>query len=53
MFRQMDAGYECGKKKYKVNDPISMDYLKVFGKNQDQLDSLIPTVFVFSRNIGL
>ena len=29
-----------------------MDDLKLFGKSEDQIDSLIQTVFMFSEDIG-
>ena len=30
-----------------------MDGLKLFGKSEDQIDSLIQTVFIFSEDIGM
>ena len=30
-----------------------MDYLKLFGKSDDQIDSLVKTVFTFSEDIGI
>ena len=30
-----------------------MDDLKLFGKSEDQIDSLIQTVFIFSEDIGM
>ena len=30
-----------------------MDDLKLFGKSEDQIDSLVQTVFIFSEDIGM
>ena len=37
----------------KVNHLLFMDDLKVFGKNEKKIDSLIRTVEVFSCDIGM
>ena len=35
-----------------VNKCIIIDDLKLFGKSDDQIDSLVQTVFTFSEDIG-
>ena len=53
LLRKMKASYEWGKKEFKVNHLLFMDDLKLFGKNEDQIDSLVQTVFLFSEDIGM
>ena len=47
----MRTGYILGS--FKVNHLLFMDDLKVFGKNEMGIDSLIKTVEVFSCDIGM
>jgi len=51
ILRKMRAGYVLGN--VKVNHLLFMDDLKVFGKNEKEIDSLVKTVEVFSCNIGM
>ena len=51
ILRNMRAGYMLGN--VKVNHLLFMDDLKVFGKNEKEIDSLIKTVEVFSCDIGM
>ena len=44
ILRKMSAVYEWGKKEFKINHLLFMDDLKLFGKNKDQIDSLVQTV---------
>ena len=30
-----------------------MDYIKLFGKSEEQIDSLVQIVFTFSKDIGI
>ena len=48
---KIKASYEWGRKEFKLNHLLFMDDLKLFGKSDDQIDSLIQTVFTFSEKI--
>lgn len=41
------------KKDYKLNHLLYMDDLKVFAKSEEQIDTLVRTVHVFSTDIGM
>ena len=51
ILRHMGAGYMLGS--VKVNHLLFMDDLKVLGKNEKEIDSLIKTVEVLSCDIGM
>ena len=51
--RKVKASYEWGRKEFKPNHLFFMDDLKLFGKSDDQIDSLVQTVFTFSEDIGM
>ena len=51
ILRHMRAGYMLDN--VKINRLLFMDDLKVFGKNEKEIDSLIKTVEVFSSDIGM
>ena len=53
VLRKVTACYEWGKKEYKINHLFFMDDLKLFGKNEDQIDSLVNTVNICSGDIGM
>ena len=53
LLRKVKASYEWGRKEFKFNSPLFMDDLKLFGKGNDQIDSLVQTVFTFSEDIGM
>ena len=53
LLRKVKTSYEWGRKEFKLNHFLFMDDLKLFGKSQDQIDSLIQTVFIFSEDIGM
>ena len=53
VLRKVNACYEWGKKEYKLNHLLFMDDLKLFGKNEEQIDSLVNTVHIFSTDIGM
>ena len=50
--RKVKASFERGRKEFKLNHLFFMDDLKLFGKRNDQIDSLVQTVFIFSEDIG-
>ena len=53
VLRKVNACYEWEKKEYKLNHLLFMDDLKLFGKNEEQIDSLVSTVHIFSTDIGM
>ncbi|XP_063956544.1 uncharacterized protein LOC135154347 [Lytechinus pictus] len=52
VLRRSRLGYEF-KSKAKINHLLYMDDLKLFGKTQSDLESLINTVRIFSEDIGM
>ena len=53
VLRKVSACYEWEKREYKLNHLLFMDDLKLFGKNAEQIDSLVSTVHIFSTDIGM
>ena len=53
LLRKVKPSYEWGKKEFKLNHLLFMDDLKFFGKSDDQIDSLVQTVFTLSEDIGM
>ena len=53
LLRKAKASYEWGGKEFRLNHLLFMDDLKLFGKSNDQIDSLVQTVFTFSEDIGM
>ena len=51
--RKVNASYEWGKKEYKLNHLLFMDDLKLFSKSEEQMDTIVRTVHVFSTDTGL
>ena len=46
-------GYEFAKNGEKINHLLYMDDLKLYAKNEKELDSLVQTVRLFSKDIGM
>ena len=53
VLRQMKVGYDLGNRKGLINHLLFMDDLKLYGKNEKQVDTLVNTVRVFSKDIGM
>ena len=53
LIRKVKASYEWARNKFKISYLLLVDDLKLFGKSDDQIDSLVQTVFIFSENIGM
>ena len=53
LVRQTKAWYELKKGGKKINHLLFMDDLKLFAKNEDQMDSLVNTVRIFSEDIKM
>ena len=47
------AGYKLSRSKEKENRLIYIDDIKLFAKNEKELDTLIDTVRIYSRDIGM
>ena len=47
--RQTKISYELKKRGKKINDLLFMNDLKLFAKNEDQIDNLVNTVRIFFR----
>ena len=53
VLRTVKAGYEWGKKEFGLNHLLFMDDLKLYGKSEEQIDSLVRTVHILSTDIGM
>ena len=53
VLREMKAGYEFKDGGGKINHLLYMDDLKLFGKSKAQIESLVDTVQLVSRDIGM
>ena len=53
VLRRVKAGYSLGKERLSVNHLLFMDDLKLYGKNANQVDTLVNTVRIFSEDIGM
>ncbi|CAB4018161.1 Hypothetical predicted protein, partial [Paramuricea clavata] len=53
ILRKEKVGYEFPGKELKINHLLFMDDLKMFGKNKQQIDSLVKTVNIVSKGIGM
>ena len=53
VLRQTKISHELEKGGKKINHLLFMDDLKLFAKNEDQIDSLVNTVKIFSEDIKM
>ena len=53
ILKKVNACYKWGKKEYKLNHLLFMDDLKLYAKNEEQTNTLVRTVHVFSTDIGM
>ena len=53
IFRKCTAGYRLSRSQEKVNHLMYMDDIKLFAKNEKELKTLIHTVRIYSRGIGM
>ena len=53
VLRKLKFHYEFGDKKTRINHLLFMDCLKLFAKSNDQIDSLVNTVYIISEDIGM
>ena len=50
---KVNACYKWGKKEYKLNHLLFIDDLKMYAKSEEQTNTLVRTVYVFSTDIGM
>ena len=53
IYKKVNACYKWGKKEYKLNHLLFMDDLKLYAKSEEQKNTLVRTVYVFSADIGM
>ena len=53
ILKQVNACYKWRKKEYKLNHLSFTDDLKLYGKSEEQTNTLVRTVYVFSTVIGM
>ena len=53
ILKKVNACYKWGKKEYKLNYVLFMNYLKLYAKTEEQTNTLVRTVHVFSTDIGM
>ena len=53
ILRKCTAGYKLSRSQEKVNHLMYMDDIKLFAKNKKELETLIHTVRIYSRDIGM
>ena len=53
ILKKVNTCYKWGKKEYKLNHLLLTDDLKLYAKSEEQTNTLVGTVYVFSTNIGM
>ena len=53
ILRKYTTGYKLGRSQEKVNHLMYMDDIKLFANNEKELETLIHTVRIYSRDIGM
>ena len=53
ILRKCSAGYKLSRSQEKINYLMYMDDIKLFAKNEKELETLIHTVRIYSQDIGL
>ena len=53
ILRKFTAGYKLSRSQEKVNHLMYMDDIKLFAKNEKDLETLIHTVRIYNRDIGM
>ena len=53
ILKKVNACYKWGKKEYKLNHLLFLDDLKLYAKSEEQTNTLVRTVYVFSNDIGM
>ena len=47
------GGYKFTKSQEKLNDFMYMDYIKIFAKNEKELETFIQAIRIFSQDLGM
>ena len=53
ILRKFTAGYKLSRSQEKINHLMFMDYIKLFAKNEKELETLIHAVRIYSQNLGM
>ena len=53
ILRKVNAAYEFSGSKEKINHLLFMDDLKLYSRSEKELDLLVQTIHVFSKDIGM
>ena len=53
ILRKAKAAYEVAGSNEKINHLLFMDDLKLYNRNEKELHSLVQTICVFSKDIGM
>ena len=53
ILRKAKAVYEFSGSKERINNPLFMDDLKLYSRNEKGMDSLVQTIAVFSEDIAM
>ena len=53
VLNESGAGYQLSKEEGKITHLLFMDDLKLYGRNEKEINSLVHTVRVFSSDIGM
>ena len=53
ILRKTKAVYEFSESKVKIIHLLFMDNLKLYSRNEKELDSLVQTICIFSKDIGM
>ena len=53
ILRKAKAAYVFSGSKVKINHLLFMDYLKLYSRNEKELGSLVQTIRVFSKDMGM
>ena len=53
ILRKCTAGYKLSRSQEKINDLMYMDDIKLFAKNEKELETVIQSVRIYSQDIGM
>ena len=53
ILRKAKAAYEFAGRKEKINHLLFMDHLRLYSRNEKELDSLVQTIRIFSEDVGM
>ena len=53
ILRNCTAGYKLSRSQEKINHLMYVDVIKLFAKNEKELETLIHTVRIYSHDVGM